>query len=103
MLTQITDSINKAGNEAIGKISHHSKRTPVPWWNEDCRETIKQSKTALYKLRRQNTLENLLNFKRFRAKARYTIKKARESHGKNMFLVLLVTQQQQKCGTRLDE
>ena len=45
-----------------------------PWYNDDCKEAIKQRKQALSKFKRSPNTDNFNDIKVFRAKARRTIK-----------------------------
>lgn len=69
--------ILNAAETSVGKHSF-KRRLPVPWWNLDCQIAIRQSKQAFNKLKRHNNLENLLNFKQLRARARYIIKQSKK-------------------------
>ena len=45
-----------------------------PWYNDDCKQAIKQRKQALSKFKRSPNTNNFNDIKVFRAKARRTIK-----------------------------
>lgn len=73
VVENFTSFITNAAKEAIGykKIREHSKT--VPWWNKKCEKAIRDNKTALYKYRKNKTIDNLINLKKTRAIARKTI------------------------------
>ena len=60
-------------NKCIPKTSTNSKKSK-PWFNDDCKEAIKQRKQALSKFCKNPTKEKLNDIKVFRAKARRTVR-----------------------------
>lgn len=74
---KFNDVILTAAHKHIGKANPLTRHLPVPWWNKTCEDAIKESKRALYRLRRHRTETNLIEFKRLRARARYTIKESK--------------------------
>ena len=66
-------SLLDISNKSIPKTSTNPKKSR-PWYNDECKDAIKQRKQALSKFCRYPTKENLNKFKNFRAKARRTIK-----------------------------
>lgn len=63
-----------ASNEAIPKYKL-GKLFPKPWWSHEVK-TSKEKREHLYqKYRRNKTLTNLINWKRYRAKHKQLIKK----------------------------
>ena len=52
-----------------------SKRNP--WYNDDCKEAIKQRKDTLSRFCKFPTKDNLNTYRVFRAKARWTIKSSK--------------------------
>ena len=48
-----------------------------PWYNDDCKEAIKQGEQTLSRFRKFPTNENLNTYRNSRAKARRTIKSAK--------------------------
>ena len=52
-------------------------RISYPWFNDDCKNAIKDRKKSLNKFKRYPTQENLFEYKRLAAKAKRTIKKAK--------------------------
>ncbi|XP_072398128.1 uncharacterized protein [Diabrotica undecimpunctata] len=70
IILQFNKLITEAALEAIGKTKFIRRDKVTPWWNEDCKEAIKESKKALQKYKRYKSLENLINLKECRAKAK---------------------------------
>lgn len=77
-LDNFTNIIIQAAEKSIGKTMHIKRHTPVPWWSKECKEAIKLSKQAYNKYKRHKTTENLLAFKKSRARTRYIIKKSKK-------------------------
>ena len=72
-LDDFTSSLLDISNKSIPKTSTNPKKSK-PWYNDECKDAIKQRKQALSKFCRYPTKENLNKVKNFRAKARRTIK-----------------------------
>ena len=68
MVAHFTDVVITAANIAIPTIGGKLRRPPVPWWKEDCARAVKARKRAQSKLNRSPTIENLIEYKRARAK-----------------------------------
>ena len=75
-------SLIHIAEKCIPKSSTRSKRNR-PWFNNDVKNSINKSKSALRKFNRQPTKENLIHAKQMRAKARKTIKRLKEHLGSN--------------------
>ena len=69
-------------NKSILKTSTNPKKIK-PWYNDECKNVIKQRKQALSKFCRYPTKENLNKVKNFRAKARRTIKASKRKSWKS--------------------
>lgn len=78
-----TSLLINAANTFVKKISLRVGKTNCPWWNDKCKEAIKQSKTAFNKMKRQPNQDNLINYKRLRAKARYAVKTSNKQSWKS--------------------
>ncbi len=61
----------------IPKTSTNPKRNR-PWFDDDCKKSIKERRAAVRKFTNQPTSENLEHVKIFRAKARRTIRRAKK-------------------------
>jgi len=74
-VARFTDTLTEIANKTIPK-SHISKceLPKAPWFNDACKQAIKERKKAQRKLFRNTTAENVLAFKQLKAKARYLIK-----------------------------
>ena len=81
-LDDFTSSLLDIANKCIPKTSTNPKKSK-PWYNDECKDAIKQRKQALSKFCRYPTKENLNNVKNFRAKARRTIKASKRKSWKS--------------------
>ena len=77
-LMSFSNTLHQICEECIPKSSKCPKQNR-PWYNEDCKEAIKNRKDALRKFNRNPIKENLIRTKVMRAKARRTIKTAKRS------------------------
>ena len=84
MIRNDTDSILKfnetvisIADETIPKTSTNPKHPGKPWFNDECKDAIKNRKKAERRLGKHPTSDNLGNFRIFRAKARRTLKQNR--------------------------
>ena len=68
--------------ETVTKTSTKSKKANKPWFTDDCKTAIKQRKGALRQFNNRPTLNNLNNYRIFRAKARRTIKESKKNSWK---------------------
>ena len=69
-----TSSLIEISKECIPQTSTNPTKSN-PWYNDDCKEAIKQRKQALSKFKRSPNTNNFNDIKVFRAKARRTIKR----------------------------
>ena len=72
-LDDFTSSLLDISNKSIPKTSTNPKKSK-PWYNDECKDAIKQRKHALSNFCRYPTKENLNKVKNLRAKARRTTK-----------------------------
>ena len=56
----------------------YSKSKHTPWWNEQCSEAVRNYKHAFNRYKKRNSQENLVNFKKYRAISRKTIKDSKK-------------------------
>ena len=75
-ITDFTSSLINISEKCIPKTSTNPKKIN-PWYNDDCKEAIKQRKDTLSKFCKFPTHENLNTYRSSRAKARRTIKSAK--------------------------
>ena len=68
-----TSSLIEISKECIPQTSTNPTKSDL-WYNDDCKEAIKQRKQALSKFKRSPNTNNFNDIKVFRAKARRTIK-----------------------------
>ena len=81
-LDDFTSSLLDISNKSIPKTSTNPKKSK-PWYNDECKDAIKQRKQALSKFCKYPTKENLNKVKNFRAKARRTIKASKRKSWKS--------------------
>ena len=81
-LDDFTSSLLDISNKSIPKTSTNPKKSK-PWYNDECKDAIKQRKQALSKFCRYPTKENLNKVKNYRAKARRTIKASKRKSWKS--------------------
>ena len=72
-IADFTSSLIEISKECIPQTSTNPTKSN-PWYNNDCKEAIKQRKQALSKFKRSPNTNNFNDIKVFRAKARRTIK-----------------------------
>ena len=77
MSIDVTKHILSAAFEAIPQTSENMPRRCKPWWNKDCATTRKEQHKAWDMFRRYPTPLNRIEFKRRKAKARWTKKRAK--------------------------
>ena len=75
-MTEFASSLIAISEKCIPKTSTNPKKSN-PWYNDDCKEAIKQRKDTLSKFCKFPTHENLNTYRNSRAKARRTIKSAK--------------------------
>ena len=75
-ITDFTSSLIAISEKCIPKTSTNPKKSN-PWYNDDCKESIKQRKDTLSKFCKFPTHVNLNIYRNSRAKARRTIKSAK--------------------------
>ncbi|XP_072403009.1 uncharacterized protein [Diabrotica undecimpunctata] len=78
-----SDAIIKAALTHIGKTTISSRHKVVPWWNSQCELAIRQSKTALNQYRKHKSPENLIKYKKLKAKAKYVVKQSKKTSWHN--------------------
>ena len=75
-MSEFTSSLIDISNKCIPKTSTNPTKSN-PWYNDDCKEAIKQRKKALNKFKKYPTKDNFKNVRVFRARACRTIKKSK--------------------------
>ena len=75
-ITDFTSSLIAISEKCIPKTATNPKKS-IPWYNDDCKEAIKQRKDTLSKFCKFPTHVNLNTYRNSRAKARRTIKSAK--------------------------
>lgn len=74
-----TNTLYEAAISSIPRTSEITKRVPVPWWTNDIKVAIRNRQKALKTFKRCPNEQNLVQFKKCRAKSRFLIKKGRKS------------------------
>ena len=83
--TQMTDLITQTAHQHIPQTkTHHKHPKATPWWNYDCTRAITLRNTARNRFKRNKTEENLVNYKKARAKCRKLIKEAKRTSFKEL-------------------
>lgn len=77
IIQTFSNVITIATYESIKYTRPTNKTRSVPWWNDECGDAIKRSKRAFNKYKKHNTLENKIEYKKMRAKARRIIKESK--------------------------
>ena len=85
-IADFTSSLIDISERCIPKTSTNPKKSN-PWYNDDCKEAIKQRKETLSRFCKFPTKDNLNTYRVFRAKARRTIKSSNVNHGELMFQI----------------
>ena len=75
-IADFTSSLIDISEKCIPKTSTYPKKSN-PWYNDDCKEAIKQRKDTLSRFCKFPTKDNLNTYRVFRAKARRTIKSSK--------------------------
>nr|CAH7748190.1 unnamed protein product [Callosobruchus chinensis] len=83
LVENFTNNLNLAASQSIPKTQPIVRKKSVPWWNQNIRQAIAERKSALKTFRRNCTQQNLINFKKARAKARRLISESKKSTWSN--------------------
>ena len=78
-MEQFTEMILDAATRHIPRTSGTPRRAPVPWWTDECRAALRARRRAFRRFDRNATTENMIAFKRARAKARHVILNAKRA------------------------
>ena len=81
----IVETINSAGEKAIGKITIGPEKPPKPWWNSACKRAVQNKKKAYRKLQRAPNIANRTEFNKANAISVKTIRQSKQDHW-NKFL-----------------
>lgn len=75
-----------AAQESSGPIkTTNTKKSNTHWWNEDRQAAMEESDNAFNKAKRKPTIENLVEFKKLRAKFRRKMKKSKRQSWQTYF------------------
>ena len=81
-IADFTSSLIDISEKCIPKTSTNPKKSN-PWYDDDCKEAIKQRKETLSRFCKYPTKDNLNTYRVFRAKARRTIKSSKRKSWRN--------------------
>jgi hypothetical protein len=73
------ETVISIADETIPKTSTNPKYPEKSWFNDECKDAIKNRKKAERRFEKHPTSDNLDNFRIFRAKARRTMKQNRRT------------------------
>ena len=76
---QLLSVDHKPPKASIPQSSGTARHPPVPWWNPDCAVAIRARKRALTLLQHHPTMDNLINYKRLRSRARRVVRDSKKS------------------------
>ena len=74
-----TESLINVASESIPMTTPNPTKKPKPWWDDKCKEAIKERNAAERKAKKHHTATNVDQARRFRAKCRRTIKHKKRS------------------------
>ena len=77
-LTLIIETLLIDAARAALPLKGTSTKTPVPWFDENCKVAKRERLRAQRALQRNNSLFNRINFKRCKARCRYVFKQAQQ-------------------------
>ncbi|KAG5883336.1 hypothetical protein JTB14_033780 [Gonioctena quinquepunctata] len=97
-----SDAILLATEKTVPQTGRTRRNKNVPWWNEEVARVISEKKHAFNVFRRSPTQENMIEFKRLRAKARNVIINSKRQSWKITCHLLPLKLLQQKYGKKLD-
>ena len=78
-ILKFTNIVLENSEKAIPKTSTNSKKIKKPWFNDTCKEAIKNRKKAEKRFNLSPSNTNLDNYRKFRAKARRTCNSSRKN------------------------
>jgi exonuclease III/ribonuclease HI len=78
-----TEVVIHAAQRSIPQSSEKPYRVPVPWFTPECKAAIKTRRRALATFISHPTINNLVAFKKLRAKARLTCRQAQQTSWRN--------------------
>ncbi|KAI5707907.1 hypothetical protein M8J77_012291 [Diaphorina citri] len=74
----MNNDILKAANLAIPKLNTSKIKRMVPWWSDVIKNALKERREALKRYKENRSLENFIEYKKKKAKARYEIKSGKK-------------------------
>lgn len=74
----LTEAILETANLTIGTNTIKNMKPRVPWWNNEIKEIIKIKKNIFNKYKKNKTLDNFIELKQARARAKFLIKSSKK-------------------------
>jgi len=76
-VSKFTKTVIETAEQTIGYIKPPFKKTPVPWWNNEIKQSISQKNKALKTFIKTRSLEDHIKLKELRAKTRFLVKSSK--------------------------
>ena len=76
---RLSNAIIEAAGKFIPKTTVGTKRM-LPYWNTDCKNAVKQKRTARGKMNKTFKLEDCIQYRKYKADCQRTIRNARKTH-----------------------
>jgi len=77
---KICEVLQSTAKEVIGKKKAGNRKKAVPWWNEECSETISKRNKALKRVRRSFNHNDFINYKKAQAIVRRVIRTSERNY-----------------------
>ena len=77
-----SDTLLKIAEQSVPRMKQVKNQPRNPWFNKECKTLQKRRKTAQRRAFSCPTQENVMNYKKLRAKARYTFKQSKKQSWK---------------------
>ena len=82
-VAEFTTTLVNAARASIPRTSSAPRRLPVPWWTDECHSAIRARKRAFRAFNRHPTTDNMVAFKKARARARRVVQDAKRVSWRN--------------------
>ena len=77
----LVDCITRTADKLLLKTTNQYKhKNPIPWWNEDCNQAIKERNKSYNRLRKTLDNQDLIEYKKKKAMAQKTIRNAKRKY-----------------------
>lgn len=85
LINDFTTLIQQAAIESVGYKNTNTHKKTTPWWNQNCKEATKNLKQALNRYKRTKNLDDLIQLKKCRAKARRIVLNSKKESWENIY------------------